>query len=216
MTVPDHPLRMVRLHLDDVPRHEVPLDFRIRGYRPGDDATWTDIQLEAEPFLEIDAGVFGREFGDDVGRLANRCLFLTTADGFAVGTVTAWQRPLMDSAPEALKPRDVRSFRAAVAQARAEPWGLCGWIAIRPEYQGRGLARPLISASLRRLAAEHARCFAVTSTARTVAIRLFVEFGFRPDLRQPAARDAWDRLAMRSPDLASVTPVLHSEQLGRR
>jgi len=81
---------MVRESLEGVPDFPLPAACAIRGYRPGDERTWTEIQLAAERHLEITPGLFRSEFGADEGLLADRQLFLTDAAGRAIGTATAW------------------------------------------------------------------------------------------------------------------------------
>src|SRR5947209_7785691 len=71
------------------------------------------------------------------------------------------------------------------------------WVAVRPEYQGRGLAKAALSYALTRLAEWHERAWLATSTARPVAIKLYQSFGFRPDLEPPSARAAWEHVQLR-------------------
>jgi GNAT superfamily N-acetyltransferase len=75
---------------------------------------------------------------------------------------------------------------------------------VRPEYQGRGLGKAALSYALTRLAGWHERAWLATSTARPVAIQLYLNFGFRPDLQPSGARAAWERvqLQLKHPALA--------------
>lgn len=194
----DVPLRLVRHHLRDLPRVEVPPGYALRDFVPGDSTTWTTIQHEAEPTLPIDEATFVREFGSDIGRHAERCLFVVTEDGEPAGTITAWERPFVGGDPD---PTDLAAVLAARHAARADPWGLPCWLAVRPTHQGRGLARPLVAAALERLAREHTRAYVLTSTSRTSAIRVYLDVGFEPDLDSRAAREAWARVVDTDPTL---------------
>lgn len=206
---PDLPLRLVRPTLDDIPQHELPAGYSIRGYERGDTAVWTDIQRASEEHLRIDDTTFAREFGDDEDRLRDRCLFVVTDDGEAVGTVTAWEGPYVAYDSAVIPPTDLRALLVARRAARAEePWGLPCWYAIRPAHQGHGLARPMLTAVLQRVARHHTRCWALTSTGRPKSIRLQVEFGFRPDLAVPQSRAAWEVAVEIDPGLAGLVSEL--------
>jgi len=111
-----------------------------------------------------------------------------TDDGEPAGTITAWERPYVGGDPD---PTDLAALLAARSEARADPWGLPCWLAVRPAHQGRRLARPLVAASLHRLARTYTRAYVLTSTSRTTAIRVYLHAGFEPDLDRRAAREAW-------------------------
>jgi GNAT superfamily N-acetyltransferase len=165
-------INMVRDDLEDLPRFELPAGYSIRPWREGDRHTWTDLQRAAEMWLEITDDLYVTEFGSDTDELARRQLFLCNSSGEAVGTATAW-----------------------CGKIDGERLGQVHWVAIRPQEQGRGLSRPLLSATcelLRELG--HRRTFLTTSTARLAALRLYLRFGFRPDPVNAAQRTAWAAL----------------------
>ncbi len=185
-----HSVRMKRLTLTGLPECLPPPDFSIRWFQPGDEATWVDVQTAAERFLRIDRALFAREFHGDGAGLGQRQAFLVSAAGRAVGTATAWYDDL----------------------AQRPAWGRVHWVALRPEVQGRGLAKPLLAAVLGRLRdLGHQHAYLHTSTQRVPAITLYLEFGFRPEPRNPDERQAWQALApalrpaARAAMLASLT-----------
>ena len=72
------------------------------------------------------------------------------------------------------------------------------YVAIDPQYQGRRLAKTMVSAAMNRLAElGHRRAMLDTETRRLRAIGLYLDFGFRPDMTRPDAHRAWDDIARR-------------------
>ena len=172
---------MLRTHLRHIPQHALGPGFDIRALRDGEGAIWLDIQRDAEPFIEMADDRFDREFGHDLPATRTRCFFITAPDGREVGTISAWY------------------FTGADDRV----WGLIHWVAVRPAFQGRGLAKAAMTFAMNRLAAWHDRARLATSTGRLGAIKVYLDFGFRPDLRPGEAGRAWRlvRDALRHPAL---------------
>ena len=120
---------MVRDHLDDIPMHRLADGFSMRRFRPGDRRTWTALQQEAEPFIEITEATFPESFGDNPRAMARRSYFLLSPDGREIGSITAWHE---------------RSYRG-------RRWGRIHWVAIVPEFRGRGLSKPMLTVAMNRL-----------------------------------------------------------------
>ena len=163
-----HSIQMARATLRDIPQYDLPAPFRFRLFAPGDAHTWVAVQEAADPLNTIDLARFDREFGSDPAAMPERCFFLSDEHGEAIGTATAWYK-------------DVEGERV----------GLVHWVAIVPDYQGRGLAKPLLTAVMNRLAERHDRVILNTDTPRLVAIKVYLDFGFVPDLRNDDDRRAW-------------------------
>jgi GNAT superfamily N-acetyltransferase len=127
------------------------------------------------------------EFGDDLEAIQWRCFLLTDAEGVAIGTISAWYS---------------REFRG-------QDYGRIHWFAIRPGHQGRGLGRAALSYAMQRLAEWHERAWLATSTGRLAAIKLYLDFGFAPDLEPDGARDAWREVAtyLDHPGLAGIEEI---------
>lgn len=160
-------LRMVRDHLDSIPEYPLPSGFVMRNYRPGDRELWVQIVGDADEYIQVTPELFDKVFGPDHALLAERQFFLVAPDDRAIGTITAWVGPQ----PE---------------------WGRIHWVAIVPEWQGRGLAKPMMSVACRRLRElGHERAYLITSTARVPALNLYLKFGFYPDPRDEREREAW-------------------------
>jgi GNAT superfamily N-acetyltransferase len=150
---------MIREDLEDMPNYPLPSPYSVRWYQPGDDKTWLQIESKAEPSITFTPQTFVNDFGSAPQRLAERQCFLCDGHGTAIGTATA----CFDDDYLGL------------------PYGRVHWVAIVPEMQGRGLAKPLMSVTCNRLRdLGHVRGHLLTSTARVPAINLYLRFGFVP------------------------------------
>lgn len=166
---------MIRPHMRDLVDTPFPEGYGIRPMSVHDIGLWTDIQRDAEPYLEIKDGTFIEQFGDDLAAIAWRCFIITDAKGRGVGTISAWYS---------------RDFRG-------EDYGRIHWVAVRPSSQRKGLARSAMSFAMRKLAQWHDRCYLDTSAERIGAIKLYLEFGFEPDLTPANAPALWQDIHAR-------------------
>jgi GNAT superfamily N-acetyltransferase len=163
-------VHMIRDSLDDIPDYPLPSGYSAHWHQPGNGGLWVDVQSRAEGYLEITAKLFVEQFGSDPRPLAERQCFLCDARGRAIGTATAW----FDD------------------DYCGQPYGQLHWVAIVPEAQGQGLAKPLLSIVLTRMAdLGHTRCYLGTSTARIPAINLYRKFGFVPHVRNADELAVW-------------------------
>jgi GNAT superfamily N-acetyltransferase len=160
---------MVRPNLADIPDTPFPDGYGIRSMRSGEGGVWTDIQRDAEPYYTVDDDLFVNQFGHDLRATRWRTFFVINERGAAAGTVSAWYD----------RDRD------------GEDYGLIHWIAIRPAYQGLGLGKAALVFALRRLAEHHERCALATQSRRIVAIKMYLDYGFVPDLTRTGAIDSW-------------------------
>ena len=169
-------LTMVREHLQDIPNCSLPSAYSLRSYQPGDEVAWREIQSVADQYNTITNELFEHEFGNNEQMLAKRQFYLLDSFQMVVGTATAWFKD----------------------DYLGRLYGRVHWVAIVPEYQGLGLAKPLmttICVRLRELG--HERAYLTTSSARLAAINLYLQFGFVPDLNNPADQLIWDSVAAR-------------------
>ena len=163
-------LVLVRESLDNIPQHPLPPGYRMRTYRRGDRRTWVSIERASEPFGRITRKTFDASFGEDLGAMPRRCLFLLAAGGEEVGTITAWYD------------RNYRGRR----------WGRIHWVAIIPAHRGRGLSKCMMTVAMDRLRAlGHRRVVLGTHTPRIAAIKTYLDFGFQPEITTPEAERAW-------------------------
>lgn len=191
----DYFVRMIREDMRGCPDVPFPAGFGIRPFRRGEGPIWTRIQQRAEPFADIDGDRFDQVFGEHLDALEDRSFFVVTADGDEIGTITAWWDP----------------------DWRGKEWGRIHWVAIEPRYQGRGLSKPAMSVAMKRLQESHERCYLGTTTGRLGAIKVYLDFGFCPDLDSVESEAMFDGGLPRSTaevwtEVASVLehPILKS------
>jgi ribosomal protein S18 acetylase RimI-like enzyme len=166
---------MIHNDLAKAPRYSLPERFSLRFCQQGDQKAWVDIHKEADQSNDIDLHKFEEVFSEHPLPLEERQLYLLNSDNEPIGTATAWEREREGS---------IR--------------GLVHWVAIHPGYQGRGLAKPLLSATLSRLMElGYEDAFLYSSTARMPAINLYWKFGFRPLITDRKEVETWGRVTSR-------------------
>ena len=164
---------MRRDSLVGVPEYSLPPECSLRLYRPGDAKIWTAIHIAADKYNEFPPQRFSQEFGHDEAVLSQRQFFLCAPDKTPIGTATAWWGDDWEDGC----------------------WGRIHWVAIVPQFQGRGLAKPLLSTVCKRLRAlRHTRAYLTTSTARLPAINLYRRCGFVPHIRSADEKQTWREL----------------------
>ena len=160
---------MLRHDLRNIPHFPFPEGYAIRGLHASEGPLWTDIERDAEEYFVIGDDIFAKTFGGDPEAIPQRCYVITGPKGNGVGVISAWYD---------------RDFKG-------QDWGRIHWVATRPAYQGKGLGKAGLSYALTQLARWHSRAYLDTQTARLPAIKLYLDFGFVPDLDQDNAREAW-------------------------
>jgi len=169
------PVTMVRGNLMDIPQFPLPPGYSMRMYRPGDEASWLRLWQQSEPFKQIAPETFQRAFGDDLPAMRKRCFFLVAPDGADAGTITAW-------------------YDRRYGKRR---WGRIHWVCVVPEHQGKGLCKPMMTVAMNRFRSlGHRRAMLVTQTPRLRAIKVYLDFGFVPDMTADRAHDAWQLVAL--------------------
>jgi ribosomal protein S18 acetylase RimI-like enzyme len=164
---------MLRPTFGGLPDAPLPPPFAIRDYRPGDEAAWLRIFRLAEEIGEAPAGLFVKELGDDEEELRKRALFLCDGNGEEIGAITAWHNTHYDGMN----------------------WGRVHWASIVPAFQGRQLAKPLLTACLGRMI--ELGCdgvYLLTEPPRVAAVNLYFRYGFSVDVRSEIEREAWEML----------------------
>lgn len=180
MNIENISVTMNRPTLTNLPDFALPPGYRLRWYQPGDEAAWVAIHMAADPYHHFDDTDFIEEFGADQTVLVARQAYLCPIDtngieDTPIGTATAWY---------------------GVDETRQSE-GLVHWVAIHPDAQGQGLAKPLLSFICNRLhELGHHRAYLNTATVRIPAINLYLKFGFVPAVRGDVAttQRAWQQI----------------------
>ncbi len=164
---------MERDHLKDVPCYQLPSEYSVKWFEPGDEQAWVDIHRRAEAHVDVSLEIYRRVFGDDEQALRARQCFLFDAQQLPIATATAWYD---------------NDFHGNV-------YGRLHWVAVVPRCQGRGLSKPLLTIVFSRMVKlGYDRAYLRTSTSRLRAIDLYKKFGFTPSLRTAEDREVWQQL----------------------
>lgn len=153
-------VKMVRDNLSDIPLHELPAGYRFRPYEAGDEVTWTELHVAAEPYINVTPDLFIREYDANRDVLPDRMFFVETSEGEPVASISAWWE-----------------------QDRYHPSepGRIHWVVVHPSHQRRGLTKPMMTRAMQRLALSHPSAMLGTSSGRTWALKVYLDFGFYPD-----------------------------------
>jgi GNAT superfamily N-acetyltransferase len=165
-------VRMVRENLDNIPEYNLPAGYSIRWYQPGYEKHWQSIQSLTDVFNKVTPDLFQEQFGTDIQLLSERQCFLCDGKENFIGTASAWLDNL-----------DGKSL------------GRIHWLAIVPQKQGRGLAKPLLTVVCKRLKdLGHSGTYLTTQSVRIPAINLYTKFGFAPVIDSERDREIWEKL----------------------
>lgn len=203
----DHRIRYFELllqreNLDDLPHFDLPEGYRFVFYSPGDRDVWIEIESSAKEFENYAQGLefWKRYFENKDEELIHRMVFIENEAGEKVATATAYY--------------DIYGTDHSGA-------GWLHWVAVRREYQGRGLSKPLIGYVLGLmpgLGYSHARI--PTQTTTWLACKIYLDLGFTPIPQNVLhSRDGWriikaltDHPALSEFDAASDEEILSTEK----
>lgn len=155
-------LMLEKKSLDAIPDFPLPDGYSFELFKPGDMDAWIDIEMSAKELTSYEQGieVFEKYFGGKDSELVNRMVFIKNEAGEKIATATAYY--------------DIYGRDKSGA-------GWLHWVAVRREYQGRGLAKPLISHTLRLMhSLGYAHAKIPTQTTTWLACKIYLDFGFTP------------------------------------
>ena len=195
-------LILERKTLNEIPVYPLPEGYRFVFYTPGDRDTWIGIEKSAKEFASYEQGMesWNRYFAGKDAEIRNRMVFIETEEGEKIATATAFY--------------DIYGRDQSGA-------GWLHWVAVKREYQGRGLSKPLISYVLClmwELGYTHAKI--PTQTNTWLACRIYLDFGFTPiPANAVHSLTGWkiiktltDHPALKAFDYASEEEILASEK----
>lgn len=146
----------------EVPQYKLPDGYRLVPYTDKDRDVWIDIEMSAKEFTNYEQGLeaWNRYFAARLNELPDRMFFIETDAGEKIATATG----LYD-----IHGRDTSNA------------GWLHWVAVRREYQGKGLSKPLITHVLhvmKELGYTHAKI--PTQTNTWLACKVYMDLGFLP------------------------------------
>ena len=166
-------LAMIRKNMLDIPQYELPEGFQMRLFQKGDEQKWANTETRVDEFKDEEAALahFEKEFGAYVDEMTERCLFIEDEQGEVIATTTAWYGEL---------------------EGEDEVLGRIHWVGVVPEYQGRKLAKPLLSAAMNILASKHSKAYLTSQTTSYQAVNMYLNYGFEPLFMNPTCQEAWE------------------------
>ena len=190
---------MLRGDITGMKEIPLPAGYHYEMYRPGDRDAWIEIEKSAKEFDTHEQGLdaWKRYYAEHTDELPGRMVFVVNEAGEKVATATAFY--------------DVRGIDQS-----ADGW--LHWVAVRREDQGKGLSKPLIShviQIMKTLGQTH--CKIPTQTTTWVAVKVYLDLGFRPiEKNLVNSRDGW-RIIKRltdHPALSELEAAKDEEILG--
>ena len=191
------------LQADITGMEEIPLPagYSYAFYQDGDRDAWIDIEKSAKEFSTYEEGLdaWGRYYADHTAELYDRMVFVVNAAGEKIATATAFY--------------DIRGIDQS-----GDSW--LHWVAVRREWQGKGLSKPLISHVIQVMKQlGYTRAKIPTQSTTWLAVKVYLDLGFRPiEKNYIRCRDGWrivkrltDHPALKDLDPAGDDEILKHE-----
>ena len=148
--------------LSDMKHYSLPAGYKFVPYSNGDRERWIDIEISAKEFTSYEQGLeaWERYYANSLDILPDRMYFIENEKGEKIAAATAFY--------------DIHGRDTSGA-------GWLHWVAVKREYQGKGLSKPLITYVLnvmRNLGYLHAKI--PTQTNTWLACKVYLDLGFLP------------------------------------
>lgn len=141
-------------------KYELPEGFHYEFYKPGDEEEWVNIHIESGEFTSVEMGLkhFHDFYDSFIDELSKRCVFIVhdiTGEKAGTATISLLREP-------------EQGYNGAV-----------DWVAIKKKYQGKHLAKPLISKFME-IANDvgHSKLILHTQTNTWLAGKLYLDYGY--------------------------------------
>ena len=157
-SVPYYNILMCRPGNLDVPHYDLPEGFRFSLYEEGNEKDWAEIEWSVGEYpRRVDALAKFQSKYFYPNELKRRCVFIENSKSEKIATATIWWE---------------------YSGVRRDPW--VSYVAVKPEYQGQGLSKCLISRILEMSEEIEGKrdVYLHTQTWSHVAVRLYKKFGF--------------------------------------
>lgn len=165
---------MLRGEITGMMEIPLPAGYHYETYRDGDRDAWIAIEKSAKEFDTWEQGLdaWKRYYAEHTDELPGRMVFVVNEHGEKVATATAFY--------------DIRGIDQS-----GDGW--LHWVAVKREHQGRGLSKPLISHVIQIMKAlGQTHCKIPTQTTTWVAVKVYLDLGFRPiEKNLINSRDGW-------------------------
>lgn len=154
--------------------YDLPEGFHYEYFKPGDEEEWVNIHIESGEFTSYEKGLkhFHDFYDYFIDELPKRCIFIVdskTNEKVATATISLLETPEY-------------GYRAAV-----------DWVAIKRSYQGRKLAKPLITKFMEMAnKLGHKEIILHTQTTTWLAAKLYLDYGF--DILNEEEKEGWSIL----------------------
>jgi len=153
---------LLERELSDMTNYSLPAGYQFVPYSDGDREQWIDIEMSAKEFANYEQGLeaWNHYYANSLDILSDRMYFIENEKGEKIATATAFY--------------DIHGRDTSGA-------GWLHWVAVKREYQGKGLSKPLITYVLkvmRNLGYLHAKI--PTQTNTWLACKVYLDLGFLP------------------------------------
>ena len=147
-------------NISDYKKYELPEGFHYEFFKPGDEEEWVNIHIESGEFTSVEMGLkhFHDFYDSFIEELPKRCVFI----------IDSKTREKVGTATISLLNEPEYGYNGAV-----------DWVAIKKKYQGKHLAKPLISKFME-IANEvgHSKLILHTQTNTWLAGKLYLDYGY--------------------------------------
>lgn len=159
-TLPLRKILMKRPKGTEWKEYKLPEGYEIRLYQKGNERDWCEIETAVGEFDDIESALkyYEKEFMPYAEELKRRQMFIQAPNKQLIATVTAWWRHTGE---------------------RRDP--ILHWVAVRPEFQGKGLGKALASAGVKRILELEGDTdiYLRTQTWSYKAVNIYLDAGFK-------------------------------------